>query len=211
MQIDFYFDFLSPYSYLAWCTLRQIKFEQKATFNYYPVVLSQVIGHYQTKGPSEIEPKREYLFKDCLRKAHQFAIPFTVPAKLPFNSLYALRLCLGSIAKEKQFSFIDAFFRAAWEEGKDLGETTVVEEILLRLGQDKSFLDYATSSEARKELKANVQKALGAGAFGVPTFVINGELFWGQDSIPYLEAYLEDKDVVDPQVFSHFREIFGRA
>lgn len=207
MKLDFYFDFLSPFSYLAWCQLREMKFEQKAQINYYPVILSQVIGHYQTKGPSEILPKREYLFKDCLRKAHDFAIPFVVPKKLPFNSLYALRIALSEVAGERQFEFIDRFFRAAWEEGKDLGDTETLAQIL---GDDAHLIDQATSALARKELKNNIQKGLGAGVFGVPSFIIEGELFWGHDSIPHLMRFIEGNDPVNQSVFEHFKKIFGQ-
>ncbi len=207
MKIDFYFDFLSPYSYLAWCQLREMKFEQHAQLCYKPVVLSQVIGAHQSKGPSEIPPKRDYLFKDCLRKAHDHSIPFVVPKRLPFNSLYALRISLKQIAGERQFELIDKFFRAAWEEGNDLGDTN---QLSLILNDDHSMIDLATSPQARKQLKENTQEAIDKGAFGVPTFVTSGELFWGHDSIPHLIRYLDGCDPVDAETVAHFRSIFGR-
>ena len=84
-DIEFYFDFLSPYSYLAWNWVRQNL--NKYNFSFYPVPLASLIRNYETKGPAEIEPKRNYLFKHCLRYAELNRIPFHPPHQLPFNSL----------------------------------------------------------------------------------------------------------------------------
>ncbi len=206
MNFDFYFDYLSPYSYLAWCELRALKIEQVAQVNYYPVILSQLIYQYQAKGPSEIPPKRNYLFKDCLRKAYDRGFPLVVPKLLPFNSLYALRLSLKEIAGADQYQLIDLFFRAVWEEGKDIGDTDQLAEIL---AGKASLIDQATSAQARRILKDNVQRAIEAGAFGLPTFVAQGELFWGHDSIDHLLRFMRGEDVVDALLVEEFKSRFN--
>lgn len=198
--VEFYFDFLSPYSYLAWTWLR----ESDINFVAVPVVLAQVIHHHETKGPAEIAPKRDYLWKHCLRTAKYRNIPFVMPAKLPFNSSYALRMAIASGGDK---NVIDALFRAAWEKGLDIGEP----EVVLALPECQGLDEAASSKESRRALKENVAKAISRGAFGTPTFVVGEELFWGDDCQRDLMAYLKHEDVLDHAAFKDFTERFARA
>tara|TARA_R110000868_G_scaffold129349_5_gene338025 strand:- start:7060 stop:7683 length:624 start_codon:yes stop_codon:yes gene_type:complete len=198
-KIKFYFDFLSPYSYLAWTWVRDSGLDIEPI----PVVLAQVIHHYETKGPAEIAPKRDYLWKHCLRTAKFRNIPFVMPAKLPFNSSYALRV---AIASKGDFAVIDALFRAGWEKGLDLGDP----DTILALPECSSLDDLASSKDTRRALKQNVTQALENKVFGTPTFVVGDELFWGEDSKRDLLNYLDGKDLLDRQQFHYFLEHFGR-
>ncbi|MBH48605.1 MAG: hypothetical protein CME71_10595 [Halobacteriovorax sp.] len=198
-KIKFYFDFLSPYSYLAWTWVRESDLNIEAV----PVVLAQVIHHYETKGPAEIEPKRNYLWKHCLRSAKSRNIPFVMPAKLPFNSSLALRM---AIAAKGDFKVIDALFRTAWEKGLDLGDP----EIILNLPECSSLDEVASSKECRRELKQNVAQAIENKVFGTPTFLVGEELFWGDDSKRDLFNFLRGEDLLDQKQFKHFTESFGR-
>ncbi len=107
-KIEFYFDFLSPYSYVAWTWVRK----QDLNFEFIPVSIPSIVAHHETKGPAQIKPKRNYLFKDLLRFTKLNNIPFTTPKNLPFNALYALRLALVSVAQGEQKRLIDSIFRA---------------------------------------------------------------------------------------------------
>ncbi len=200
-KIEFYFDFLSPYSYLAWTWVRSSPYE----FEFYPVSMGSIIAAYDTKGPAQIEPKRNYLFKDLLRSTKMNNIPFTTPKHLPFNSLYALRFSLLNTAGDKQKEIIDAIYRAGWEHGLDIGSDDVLKTILKvhNLYTDE-LLEKMESKEARLELKANVERALQLELFGVPSFVVNGEMFWGYDSTKYLEMYLNGTDPLDKEVYQQF-------
>jgi len=199
-KIDFYFDFLSPYSYLAWTWLR----EENLNLNPIPVVLAQVIHFHETKGPAEIAPKRDYLWKHCLRTAHYRRIPFVMPASLPFNSSYALRLV---IASDGDLKIIDRLFRLAWEEGEDLSDT----EMLLKIPQFQELDEKASSKDVRRLLKENVRKAQTSGVFGTPTFIVGDELFWGDDCRRDLMAYLKGEDVLDQKAFAGFRSKFAQS
>jgi 2-hydroxychromene-2-carboxylate isomerase len=204
-EVEFYFDFLSPYSYLAWTWVR----EQNYKFKYTPVTLATIITAHETKGPAQIEPKRNYLFKDILRFTKLNNIPFTTPKDLPFNSLYALRFALESSAGEQQKHIIDAIFRAGWEHGMDIGNDDVLKTIL----KDKnlysdSLIEKMESKMARIDLKANNEAALKRGLFGVPSFVVDDELFWGNDSTRYLEMYLNGMDPLDKIKYQQFVEKF---
>lgn len=200
-KIEFYFDFLSPYSYLAWTWVRSQPYE----FEYYPVSMATIIASYDTKGPAQIEPKRNYLFKDLLRATKMHNIPFTTPKHLPFNSLYALRLALVGTAGDKQKEIIDAIYRAGWEHGLDIGSDDVLKEILKEKNlYSDELIEKMESKNARIELKSNVERALQRELFGVPSFVVDGEMFWGYDSTKYLEMYLNGTDPLDREMYQQF-------
>lgn len=200
-KINFYFDFLSPYSYVAWTWVRS----QTHTFDYHPISIPSIIAHYDTKGPAQIKPKRDYLFKDLLRYTELHQIPFTTPKSLPFNSLYALRLALKSVAGGLQKEIIDAIFRAGWEEGLDIGSDDVLKEILKSKGLpvDELFMKME-SRESRAGLKQNIESALSKNIFGVPSFLVDEEIFWGNDSIKYLEMHLNGTDPLNHKKYNEF-------
>lgn len=200
-RIEFYFDFLSPYSYVAWTWVRSQLYE----FDYIPVSMPGIIAAYDTKGPAQIEPKRNYLFKDLLRFTKMHNVPFTTPMHLPFNSLYALRLSLKNSAGEKQKDIIDAIYRAGWEHGLDIGSDDVLKTILKEKNlYTDELIEKMESKNARIELKQNNEQALQREIFGVPSFVVDGEMFWGNDSVKYLEMYLNGMDPLDKEKYQQF-------
>jgi 2-hydroxychromene-2-carboxylate isomerase len=201
INIDFYFDFLSPYSYLAWVNTR----DRDLNFNYYPVSVPNIVASFETKGPGQIKPKRDYLMKDLFRYTEINNIPFVLPPTLPFNSLYALRLSLKSVASERQKELIDIFFRSIWEYGIDLGNADNVEKVLNEHHFDsQKMIEQISSKDVKKELRNNIESALEKGTFGVPSFIADKELFWGNDSLKYLDLYLAGKDPLPKQKYQEF-------
>ena len=203
-KVSYFFDFLSPYSFLSWKWFyREYNkdLSKLAQFNLYPVTLANIIHSWQTKGPAEIAPKREYLMRDCLRYCLKEGIDFN-PPKLPFNSLYALRLALKECSGEKQIEVINHFFCAAWERGLDIGSDEVVRELLESAGYPvDEWMELVGDRVIRAQLKKNTKMAINAGVFGLPTFIVRerdedeiDELFWGNDSTGHLVEYLEGKD-----------------
>lgn len=204
-KIEFYFDFLSPYSYLAWTWVREAKYD----FTYIPVSMASIITSYETKGPAQIKPKREYLFREILRRSKMLAIPFTTPKNLPFNSLYALRLSLQSVAQSDQKMIIDAIYNAGWRDGLDIGNDDVLKEVLKSKGlYSDELITRMEDRSARIELKNNNAEALKREIFGVPSFIVNDELFWGHDSITHLEMKLNQVDVLDNAKYNEFLKLF---
>jgi 2-hydroxychromene-2-carboxylate isomerase len=195
-EVTFYFDFLSPFSYLAWRNSQTRLKDFK--IHYKPVPLGPILNHWGLKGPGEITPKREFLLKQLLRHTKLAGVPFTTPKTHPFNSLYALRLALQSVAGSDQEKVIKTLWEAGWVDRIDMGEP---EEILTAFRQAKlpadELYEKSFTREAKQDLKANLKEALEAGVFGVPSFVSGGELFWGNDSMEDLVNYLEDKDSLD--------------
>lgn len=194
-EFTFYFDFLSPFSYFAW---REIHQNPELKVNYRPVALGPVLNHWGIKGPGEVTPKREFLLKQCLRFAAKNSIPFTTPKTHPFNSLYALRLCLRGVAGQDQAKVIETLWKAGWQDRIDMGDPDELVKVLTTSGLPAAELyEKSFSREAKAELKQNIQEALGFGVFGVPSFVSSHELFWGKDSMPELYEFISGKDILD--------------
>lgn len=206
-KIKYFFDFLSPYSYLSWTWFRDMTKELRDKgyiIEFIPVSLAQVITSYETKGPAEIETKRNYLFKDCLRKSLKRNVPFVLPRNLPFNSLYVLRMVIASDEGKKE-ELIDLFFRAGWEFGLDIGSSESLEKILTQKGfAAKDLLDQVGSKEIRLQLKKNNQYALEKGVFGVPSFIVDDELFWGDDSKEFFLDYIKGRDQYNEDEYNYF-------
>lgn len=208
-ELNFYFDFLSPFSYFAW---RQLQNLEGVKIHLKPVALGPLLNHWQIKGPGEITPKREFLLKQLLRMAAKENVPFTTPKTHPFNSLYALRLALKGVAGERQNEVVSVLWKAGWESRIDMGEP---EELLKTLRENDlpadELYEKSFSREAKQELKANIQEAISYGAFGVPSFVVDHELFWGNDSIPDLLSFIKGTDPLDRAKLSDLLNSTPRA
>ncbi|PJB53670.1 MAG: hypothetical protein CO099_05840 [Bdellovibrio sp. CG_4_9_14_3_um_filter_39_7] len=211
--IDYYFDFQSPYSYLSWKLIERIKFNQNTSFNPIPVAMGPIIKSHETKGPAEIGTKRDYLMKDCLRKAFLNDFPMQIPFKLPFNSLDLLRMSLKEISGDQQLKLITLFFSAVWEQKLDVENQDVLKSLLMKENIDFEDLNAQSGSKlARSQLKINIQSAIDLDLFGVPTFIVQKdgkqELFWGADSIPSLLKFIEGKDQLDLNKYQQYLELF---
>lgn len=194
-RLNFYFDFLSPFSYFAWTKIASNK---DLIIDYKPVALGPLLNHWSIKGPGEIEPKREFLLKQCLRYAVKNKIDFTTPKTHPFNSLYALRLALKSTAGDLQGEVIKTLWLAGWQQRIDMGEPDELLKVLreANLPADELY-EKSFTKEAKVELKANIQEAIGFGVFGVPSMVMDGELFWGNDAVEDMLNFAKGIDPLD--------------
>ncbi len=205
--IEFYFDFISPYSYFAWLQLPQLKKEHDLNFTIKPVLLAGILNHYGQKGPAEIIPKRDALFRTCLRYAAKNNIEFTTPKFHPFNPLYVLRLALKSTSGQWQEKVIDTIWKAGWTQGIDLGNPEEIEKVLNQAGLPGSdLLENTFLRENKKALKENTQEAIEKGIFGVPSFVYKKEVFWGNDSIHDLLSVVKGQDLLDYKKYEILRE-----
>lgn len=206
-KIDFYFDFLSPFSFFAWKNIQK-KFKGDYEISYYPVLLGNLLNHHGQKGPGEIDPKREYLFRFCLRYAAAQNLKFVVPKSHPFNPLYALRLATKECAGVLQEKIIDCLWNAGWEDGIELGDPETLTKALNDKGLPaESLLEKTYDKAVKNAVKLNGEKAIRHGVFGVPTFIVNDlELFWGNDSLPDLEKFLNNEDLLDRKKYSEILE-----
>jgi 2-hydroxychromene-2-carboxylate isomerase len=181
-QIDWYFDFISPFSYLQSELLHSLPGDVTITFR--PVLFAGLLSHWENKGPAEIVPKRLWTFEHCAWLAHKHGIPMTMPPHHPFNPLPLLRLC---IALGSTQDVVHRLFRYVWREGKLPTDEAHWTALLSELGATPDMLD---APEVKQQLRSNGEMAIAANVFGVPTAVMDNRCFWGLDSTDMLVAYL---------------------
>ena len=208
-ELNFYFDFLSPFSYFAWLRLQS---HPEINIKYKPVALGPLLNHWSIKGPGEVQPKREFLLKQCLRYSAKHNIAFTTPKTHPFNSLYALRLALKSTAGDLQSEVIKTLWLAGWKTRIDMGEPEELKRALHEAGlPSEELFEKSFSKEARAELKSNIQEAISCGVFGVPSMVIGKEVFWGNDAMEDMLSYINGTDLLDRAKLKNLLDSTPRA
>ncbi|MEH6473495.1 MAG: 2-hydroxychromene-2-carboxylate isomerase [Halopseudomonas sp.] len=198
--LDFYFDYLSPYAYFSWRQLRPLCQRYGVELHPHPVVFGKLLDHWGQLGPAEIAPKKAALYKYCYRYATLHGFEFNPPRFHPYNPLPSLRLSLLELCGERQTELIDRLFCAAWSEGADLASTSELTAILNSAGfEADSLLAAIETPEAKQALQRETEQAIAQGVFGVPTFIVDGELFWGNDQLEHLEIFLQGNDPLDAE------------
>ena len=181
--IDFYFDFISPYSYLAHKKILNI-YERK-NFNYKAILLGGLHNLGNITAPAFNERKMKNMREDCTLIAKKNDISFRWNEKFPINSLYLMRGYLF-IDTNKKDKFFDSCFDAYWKENVDISKEENVKEILSNCKIDqKSFMTGIKDEKIKNELKNLTNLAFEKNIFGAPTFIVNNKLFWGQDRLQY--------------------------
>lgn len=192
-RVRFYFDFISPYSYLASQLVRRAPYDG-LDLEYVPVTFGSILGKLGTKGPGEIPNRRKHQLMDVLLLARHFHLPLVGPPTHPFNSVYALRSVCAVEEPKLRADLTTAYFAAAWGAGEALDDLGVLRRISAEVGVDHDPEEVATTREVRAALKANTAALMELGGWGVPTFEVDGLLFWGQDRLGVLMEYLERGD-----------------
>jgi 2-hydroxychromene-2-carboxylate isomerase len=208
--LRFHFDYISPYSYLAWHILRGFAEEHDLRIEVKPTLLAALLNHLGHKGPGEIPPKRIYLFKDCLRAAARLDVPFVAPFSHPFNPLASLRATLLEMDDETRARLVTDLFDATWAQSRDVGSTEIVAEICADAGVPDA-LERMREPAIKQRLRDASQEAIEIGVFGVPTMIVDGELFWGTDSFAHLERFLAGDDPVRPEDVESWRAVRASA
>jgi 2-hydroxychromene-2-carboxylate isomerase len=185
----FYFDFISPYSYLATALIAKRPHLSSLDFGVRPVVFGTMLSKLGTKGPGEIESRRRLGAIDAVLLADHYGIPLEGPPSHPFNSIYALR-SVCAVEEPLRLPLMQAYFRAAWMHGQSLEDMSVLRRCLAEVGIDQDPEETATDARWRAALKSNTAEALRLGAWGVPTFVADDLLFFGHDRLDLLHAYV---------------------
>jgi len=196
--LGFHFDYISPYSYLAWHRLGDFAQEHDLHVEPKPTLLAALLNHLGHKGPGEIPPKRIYMFKDCLRAAAELDVPFVPVSSHPFNPLASLRATLLDMDDDTRHRLVTKLFNATWAESRDVGSPEVVAEICADAGVPDALARIKDPAIKKRLLDAN-HEAIERGVFGVPTMAVDDELFWGTDSFPHLARYLDGDDPVRPE------------
>ena len=182
-KIDFYFDFISPYSYLA--HKRIISLNNRDKFNYKAILLGGLHNLGGITAPAFNERKMKNMRNDCMLIAEKNRIDFTWNEKFPINSLYLMRGYLF-INHNKKDKFFDVCFDAYWKNNFDISKEENIKKILIECDiETENFEMGIKDKKIKDELKDLTNIAFQNDVFGAPTFVINQKLFWGQDRLEY--------------------------
>lgn len=199
--LRWYFDFVSPYSYLHWQKLKQLsRFAQIQTV---PIAFGAVLHHLGNLGPAEIPAKRRFMYRQLLWTAQAEGTPLRFPPGHPFNPLPALRLCLAAGASVQA---VDVLFDWIWRDGNAADSAEALREPAARLGIDDVASAIADPA-VKEQLRRNTEAAIAAGVFGVPTLAIDDELFWGNDAHPLMAAVLDDPDLLRQPEWQRLAEL----
>ena len=184
-SIYFYFDFVSPYSFLAHKRISKIENKEKIKFIYKPILLGGLHNLIGITAPAFINPKAKFMVRDCKMVAKKFDIKFKFNSKFPINSLNLLRGLL-SINYDKKKTYINNFFDAYWQDGLNLNEEKIIITILRKCKiKQADFRKEINNQKIKNKLKKLTQDAFKKDIFGAPTFVVNKKIFWGQDRLDY--------------------------
>ena len=182
-SIDFYFDFISPYSYLAHKKI--INLNLRNIFNYKAILLGGLHNLAEVTPPAFNERKMKNMKDDCILISKKNEIPFQWNEKFPINSLYLMRGYL-IIDDNKKDKFIDLCFDAYWKDNLDISIEKNIKRILSDCEINHAFFEKSIKDQKIKDkLKMLTNQAFELDVFGAPTFLVNNKLFWGQDRLEY--------------------------
>ncbi|HET6362146.1 MAG TPA: 2-hydroxychromene-2-carboxylate isomerase [Gemmatimonadota bacterium] len=187
-----YFDFVSPYSYLALTRLAAFGARHGVAWEPVPIFYAALLDAHHLVGPAESLAKRRYTMTDVLRAAELLGVPLVGPPAHPFRSLEALRVATLFAGDPRALELSVSLSMACWAEGRDLTDWDVLADVVGRSGIDAGDLAVRASAPAVKDaLRDRTRSTIEAGVFGVPTFELDGELFWGNDRLDHLAARLD--------------------
>ena len=189
-KLEFFYDYVSVYSYLANSQLETL---EGADIVYRPMLLGAVMQATGNRPPATVEAKGRYLRADVAAWARRYALPLTMNPLFPQNTLNALRLSLFA-QSEGAFSEVHRrLFDAMWAEQRNLGDDSVLATIASEAGLDPESSMKAISEQSIKEkLKANTDEAIARGAFGAPTFFLGDRMFFGNDRFDFIREALRN-------------------
>ncbi len=190
-HITFYFDFVSPYAYLAFERLPQALQGLSYQVTYKPVLFAAMLKHYGQLGPAEIASKRTWTYRHNQWLAREHGVPLQMPASHPFNPIGLLRLALACGANGADGGcnryVAETIFRHVWASGHEAGDAARLAALTAQLQPVRAPTDEAVKAE----LKTCTDAAIASGVFGVPSMQVDQQMFWGLDALPMLRQYLE--------------------
>jgi len=188
--IDFYFDFISPYSYLAHKKIKAIKKKKEALFNYKPILLGGLHKLHGINAPAFIKPKLKHMINDCDLIAKKNNFDFMWNSKFPLNSLNIMRGYLF-INVDIRNLYLNIIFNAYWKDNLDISNEKILISLIEKCKINvNDFFNGIKDLKIKDELKNVTKKAHNKEIFGAPSFVINNKIFWGQDRLEFaLDEY----------------------
>lgn len=189
--VEFLFDVGSPASYVAFKRLPAIAERTGATIDWQPFLLGGVFKATGNHSPAEIPAKGAWTSVDLARFAKRHGVPFERNPFFPINTLHLMRGAAGLQGDRRFMAYLDAVFDAMWKTPRNLGDPAEMAPVLARAGiGGDEFMALINSEDTKARLKATTEAAVARGAFGAPTFFVDGEMYFGQDRLDWVEEAL---------------------
>ena len=183
---DFYFDFVSPYSFLAHKQIRKIEKKKGILIKYKPILVGGLHNLHGIKAPAFIPAKAKHMIRDCKLIAAKNSVKFKFNSYFPIRSLNLMRGVLVAEEDNIKSYYVDSIFNTIWQDGLNMNDQLIIEKVLKNLNiNPKTFILRASSSIIKDSLRNKTNDAFEKGIFGAPTFVSNNKIFWGQDRIEF--------------------------
>lgn len=190
-SVEFFFDFGSPAAYLAFTQIRKIAERTGAELVWRPFLLGAVMQAAGNRSPIECAAKGKWMIGDLARFAKRYGVEFNMNPHFPINTLPLMR---GAIVAQEDGvidRYAEAIYQAIWVDGKNMADPPTIGAVLTAAGLDAAhFMDAIQSQKVKDKLKANTEEAVERGAFGAPTYFIDGEMHFGQDRLNFVEEAL---------------------
>ena len=186
---EFYFDFVSPYSFLAHQEVKKIEKKYSIKIKYKPILLGGLHNLHGIKAPAFIPSKAKFMIRDCKMLSDKYKISFKFNSYFPINTVNLMRGVLIAEEDGIEHQYIEKIFEALWIGGLNLNDQTIIDKVLKNLGiNPKTFALRLSNQNVKDELKKRTQDAFEKGIFGAPTFFVNNKVFWGQDRLEFALA-----------------------
>ena len=183
---DFYFDFVSPYSFLAHKKIRKIEKKDGIKIRYKPILVGGLHNLHGIKAPAFIPAKAKHMIRDCKLIAEKNNIRFKFNSYFPIRTLNLMRGVLVAEEDNIKSYYVDSIFNTIWQDGLNMNDEIIIQKVLKNLNVNpKTFALRATSSSIKDSLRKKTSNAYEKGIFGAPTYVVNNKIFWGQDRIDF--------------------------
>ena len=186
-SFDFYFDFISPYSFLAHKEISKIKKKNSIKIKYKPILLGGLHNLHNIKAPAFIPAKAKFMIRDCKMIAEKNGVKFKFNSYFPIKTVNLMRGVF--IAEEDDFKsfYVDNIFDSIWQNGFNMNDQNIIDKILKNIQVNpKTFFLRSTTQNIKEKLKNKTNEAYEKGIFGAPTFLINNKIFWGQDRLEFV-------------------------
>jgi len=183
---DFYFDFVSPYSFLAHEEIKKLEKRNLIKVQYMPILLGGLHNLHGIKAPAFIPSKARFMIRDCKLVAEKKKIKFKFNSYFPIKTVDLMRGVF--IAKEDEFEnyYIDKIFESIWRDGLNMNDQNIIDKVLKNINiNPKTFFLRASGESVKNLLRKKTDEAFEKGVFGAPTFLVNNKIFWGQDRLEY--------------------------
>ena len=194
--LEFYFDFGSPTAYLAHKRLQQLSAQYDLLIDYKPMLLGGVFKATGNTTPVAIPAKGQYMLAhDLPRFARRYNVPLKINPHFPINTLHLMRAAIAAQRLDCMPAYVDAMFDAVWVDGKNMGELDVIAQTLADNELDsEALMALSQDPEVKAQLISNTEAAVERGIFGAPTLFMDGEMYFGQDRLDFVEEALQAQD-----------------